>query len=50
VVGGGAGTIQGNRHLRYPKLTPIANLQLSFAHKFGLELTSFGDSTGPTEL
>jgi hypothetical protein len=50
VVGGGAGTVQGNRHLRYPKLTPIANLLLSFGQKFDLEMRQFGDSTGPTEL
>jgi hypothetical protein len=50
VVGGGSGTIKGNRHLNYPKLTPIANLHVSFAQKAGLELEEFGDSTGATEL
>jgi hypothetical protein len=50
VAGGGAGTIKGNRHIRYPKLTPIANLHLSFAQKFELGLESFGDSTKATEL
>jgi hypothetical protein len=50
VVGGGAGTIKGNRHLVYPGMTPVANLHLSIARKFGLEMGAFGDSTGATEL
>jgi hypothetical protein len=50
VAGGGAGTVRGNRHVAYPKLTPIANLHLSFARKFGLSIDSFGDSTAEADL
>jgi len=38
--------IQGNRFLQYPERTPLANLQLSIAEKFGLPVEHFGDSTG----
>jgi hypothetical protein len=46
VVGGLDQRIRGNRHLRYPKGTPLANLQLSMLLKFGVPAESFGDSTG----
>jgi len=46
VVGGRDQQIQGNRHLRYPKGTPLANLSLSLMLKFGVPAESFGDSTG----
>lgn len=50
VVGGGAGTVKGNRHIAYPKLTPIANLHVALAQKFGLEVERFGDSNGAVDL
>jgi hypothetical protein len=50
VVGGGAGTIKGNRHVVYPVMTPMANLHLSLAQKFGCQMGSFGTSTGTVEL
>jgi hypothetical protein len=50
VVGGGAGTVKGNRHIAYPKLTPVANLHVAFAQKFGLDIDRFGDSNGVVEL
>jgi hypothetical protein len=50
VVGGGAGTIKGNRHLVYPVMTPLANLHLSIAQKFGCQMGSFGTSTSACEL
>ena len=46
VVGGGNGKVQGNRHLSHPKLTPVANLHVALAHKFGLPIEKFGDSNG----
>ena len=46
VVGGGAGTVKGNRHLAYPIATPLANLHVAYAHKFGLDIQTFGDSNG----
>ncbi len=50
VVGGRDQQIKGNRHLRYPKGTPLANLQLSLMLKFGVPAESFGDSTGKLDL
>jgi hypothetical protein len=50
VVGGGAGSVQGNRHVVNPADTPIANLHLSLAQKFGCALESFGASTGAVAL
>ena len=50
VLGGGAGTVKGNRHLNYPAMTPLANLHVSYAQKFGLSMESFGDSTGTVAL
>ena len=50
VVGGGAGTIKGNRHLSHPRLTPLANLHVAFAEKFGLGLQQFGESNGKIDL
>jgi hypothetical protein len=50
VVGGGVAGIEGNRHLRYPENTPMANLYLSLLDKLGIHLESFGDSTGKVDL
>jgi hypothetical protein len=50
VVGGASGQVKGNRHIKYPKLTPIANLLVAFGQKAGLEMTEFGDSTGVVDL
>ncbi len=50
VVVGGAGGTKGNRHINYPKLTPIANLHVAMAQKMGLEITEFGDSNGVVAL
>ena len=46
VVGGNENGLRGNRHLSYPKGTPLANLSLSLLDKFGVNVESFGDSTG----
>jgi hypothetical protein len=45
IVGGGAGRIKGNRHLRYPDKTPIANMHLTILDRIGVPMESFGDST-----
>jgi hypothetical protein len=50
VLGGRDRQIEGNRHLRYAKGTPLANLSLSLMLKFGVPAESFGDSTGKLEL
>jgi hypothetical protein len=46
LVGGGAGTVKGNRHIVAPELTPNGNLLVSVAEKFGVHMDSFGSSTG----
>jgi hypothetical protein len=51
VAGGAAGGMKGNRHIRYEKPTPLANLHLTLLDKVGVRLDSFADSTGKlTEL
>jgi Protein of unknown function (DUF1552) len=51
ILGGGAGLMKGNRHLQAPKETPLANLMLDFANKFGCEIDKFGTlSTGRLEV
>ena len=46
VVGGGAGTIKGGRHLVYPDGTPFSNLHLTLLDKVGVPVDKLGDSTG----
>ena len=50
VVGGPERGLRGDRHLVYPKGTPLANLSLSLLAKFGVRVERFGDSTGPLPL
>ena len=35
LVGGGAGTLQGGRHIQYPLDTPLANLHLTLLDRLG---------------
>ena len=46
LLGGGAGTLKGGRHLVYPADTPLTNLQLTLLHKMGVPAERLGDSTG----
>jgi len=46
VVGGGAGTIKGGRHVVYPDDTPLTNLHLTLLEKMGVPVEKLGDSTG----
>src|SRR5499426_2456767 len=46
LAGGGAGQVKGNRHVVYPKDTPLNNLLLSMLEKAGVPVEKFGDSTG----
>ena len=50
VIGGRENGLEGNRHLVYPKGTPLANLSLSLMAKFGVNVDAFGDSTGHLPL
>ena len=46
LVGGGAGTLKGGRHLVYPEHTPLTNLQLTLLRNLGIPTEKLGDSTG----
>jgi hypothetical protein len=46
VVGGGAGTIKGGRHLVYAEGTPLSNLHVTLLVKAGVAVDKLGDSTG----
>ena len=47
VAGGCGGQLQGNRHLKYPDRTPMANLLMTMLGKVDIAMESLGDSTGP---
>src|SRR5689334_7717092 len=46
LLGGGAGTLKGGRHIVYPEHTPLTNLQLTLLDKLGVPTQKLGDSTG----
>jgi len=46
LLGGACGKLAGNRHVRCPERTPLANLHLALLNKVGIEARAFGDSTG----
>ncbi len=46
LVGGGAGTLKGGRHVVYPEHTPLTNLQLTILNLLGVPTEKLGDSTG----
>ena len=50
VAGGAAGQIKGNRHVKAPTETPLANLMVEIGQRFGVEMDKFGISTGRLEL
>jgi hypothetical protein len=45
VAGGASGRLQGGRHIRAGKGTPLSNLHLALLEKLGVPVTAFGDST-----
>jgi hypothetical protein len=50
LAGHGGGMLKGGLHLKGADGTPMANVLLSLAHGLGLEMASFGDSTGEFNL
>ena len=46
LVGGGAGALNGGRHIDLPENTTLSNLLLTVLNKAGVEQDSFADSTG----
>jgi len=45
LAGGGAGTLKGGRHLKYPEDTTMSNLLLTVLNKVGVPAEKVGDST-----
>jgi hypothetical protein len=50
IAGHAGGAIKGNMHVKAADGTPMANAMLTVAHKLGLDMPSFGDSTGELDL
>src|SRR5687768_6135882 len=50
VVGGQALNMKANRHVKYPKGTPLANLMLGVMDRYGVQSERFGDSTSEIDL
>lgn len=46
LAGGGCGTIQTGRHIRYAKETPLNNLWLAMLERIECRVDALGDSTG----
>ncbi len=49
VAGGAAGNMQGGRHIKFDRPTPLANLHLTLLNKVGVQLESFADSQGQVD-
>jgi hypothetical protein len=47
-VGGGVG--RGHRHIQLPPRTPVGNLWLTVAQRYGSAIDTFGDSTGTIDF
>ena len=50
VLGHANGALKGNMHVKAAADTPMANAFLSMGHILGMEMKSFGDSTGELSL
>ena len=50
LLGGANGLLEGNLHLRAPDGTPMANAMLTALNGLGMEMETFGDSTGEFAL
>jgi hypothetical protein len=50
LAGGGAGRLQGGRHIHAAADTPFANLLVSVLTKIDVPVESFGDSTGALDV
>ncbi|MSV27779.1 MAG: DUF1552 domain-containing protein [Bryobacterales bacterium] len=50
VVGGKTLQLKGNRHVKFEKGTPLANLMLGLLDRFGVHAEKFGDSTSAIDL
>src|SRR5690606_37721382 len=46
VLGGGAGALKGQQHIRCPDRTPVSNLLVTLLNRAGVPVEQLGDSTG----
>jgi hypothetical protein len=46
MIGKGNGVLSGENHVAAPSGTPMANAMLEVLHRLGVDIESFGDSTG----
>ncbi|HZP47140.1 MAG TPA: DUF1552 domain-containing protein [Vicinamibacterales bacterium] len=49
-AGHAGGRLKGGRHIVAPDGTPMANAMLTALHALGVDVDTFGDSTGPLDL
>jgi hypothetical protein len=50
LAGGAGGRLKGNRHVAAPRGTPLSNVMLDVAQKYGAEIDRLGVSTGRFEV
>jgi hypothetical protein len=50
VAGGASGALVGGRHIRAGTGTPFSNLLVALLAKLGVQVETFGDSTGAVTL
>jgi hypothetical protein len=50
VVGGAAGRVKGNKHVRVKDTTPLSNLMLTIMDVAGIPTEKYGESTGRVDL
>jgi hypothetical protein len=50
LVGGQSLQLKGDRHVKYPRGTPLANLMLGLMDRYGVNVEKFGDSTAEIDL
>ena len=50
LVGGKELQVKANRHAKFPKGTPLANLMLGVLDRYGVQVEKFGDSTAEIDL
>lgn len=50
LAGRANGQLEGNRHLKCPDGTPMANVLLTLLHKLGVDVDKIGDSTGEVAI
>ena len=50
LLGGGAGRLQGGRHLKYPGETPMANLLVTLLDKLDIPVERLGASNGQLRI